>query len=64
MAHCIGKVGEDSHHVFACLVYFFVSTLEVVQFIIGGVFLDQGMVLPNLQLCLGDFVHGSTTLLL
>jgi len=30
MAHFIGKVGEENHHVFACLVYFFVSTLEVV----------------------------------
>ncbi len=48
MAHCIGKGGEDNHHVFACLVYFFVSPLEVVQLIIGGAFLDRGMALLNL----------------
>jgi hypothetical protein len=55
MAHGIGKVGEDNHHVFICL---FVFVLEVVQLIFNCVFLDQGTMLLNLHLCLIDSIHG------
>jgi hypothetical protein len=47
MAHGIGKVGEDNHHVFICLLYLFVFALEVARLIFNGVFLDQGMMLFN-----------------
>jgi hypothetical protein len=58
MAHGIGKVGKDNHHVFIYLLYLFVFALELVQLIINGVFLDQGTTLPNLHLCLIDLIHG------
>jgi hypothetical protein len=58
MAHGIGKVGEDNHHVFICLMYLFVFEREVVQLIVNGVFLDQGMTLLNLYLCLIGSIHG------
>jgi hypothetical protein len=58
MAHGIGKVGEDNHHVFICLLYLFVFALEVGQLIFNGVFLDQGTTLLNFHLCLIDSIHG------
>lgn len=58
MAHGIGKVGEDNHHVFICFLYLFVFALEVVQLIHNGVFLDQGTMFFNLHLCLIDSIHG------
>jgi len=58
MAHGIGKVGEDNHHVFICILYLFVFALEVVQLILNGVFLDQGTTFFNFHLCLIDSIHG------
>jgi hypothetical protein len=56
MAHGIGKVGKDNHHVFVCLMYLFVYVLEVVQLIFG--FLDQGSTIFHLHLYLIDSIHG------